>query len=542
LTAAPALAIVNGSGDIATVIGASRFYAAGYDGSGVVAINVDGGHGWTSHETLTATAQLLDARPFYTANGFAGEIGQLGSFDFHATWTAHALAGRGSTTTQRGIAYGATLWSGAIATSFVQGTTSWSWNRGAAFTYPYAESMLVGRAGLRADVINSSWGFSDPGGNNIWTWALDGMARSSGATTVFAAGNNGTNTSLFWGSPGGYNGIIVGALASGNNEVASFSSRGPVDYAAPNGAVVPAARARVDLVAPGQGLTLARYGGTTGSNAGGSDPTNGATNLYNNGVFGTSAASAIVAGAATLLVDMAYDRFAGNSRAHDGEVIKAVLLNSARKITGWSNGQTTDVNGVVRTTQALDFVSGAGALDLNAAFDQFGAGTTDLAGTNGGTVQAVGWDYGSVAQNATQSYSFAQALAAGERLDATLNWFVGRSYVATASDGSISANDNYFTDLALQVWRTDAPGGARMVAESNAAYLNTEHLSFLLSEAGLYQLRVVWMGERYDFVNNGNQAFGLAWNVTPMPEPAAALLMLVGAVLLRWRVVRRSEG
>ena len=540
-------AIVANGTSLANGIGASRFYAAGYTGSRAVVINVDGGYGWTGHDTLAGTAQLLDARPFYQAGGYGNEIGTLGSFDSHATMMAHALAGRGTTETQRGVAYGATLWSGAIATSFTIGSTNWQWNRGSAFTYPYAEAMITGRAGRQVDVVNSSWGWNETTGNNAFTIALDGITRSSARTAVYSAGNNGTNTSQFWGSPGGYNGIVVGALAAsgtGYNTVASFSGRGAINYADPLGNTVTAARARVDIVAPGQSLSLARYGGATGSNAGGTDPTNGATNLYQN-IGGTSVSSAVVAGAATLLNDMAYDRYASNPRSHDGQVIKAVLLNSATKIAGWTNAQATDGAGVLRTTQALDYNSGAGALNLNAAFDQFSAGTNDLAGTTGGTIQGIGWDYGVVSQNGSNSYSFAQVLTGGTQLNATLNWFVGRTYGGTTSDGFVNASDDFFTNLALQVFRTDLPGQPRLVAESNAAYINTEHLSFVLPDTGLYQLRVSWMGERYDLTGSNSQTYGLAWSsVTAVPEPGTLVMLLAGVAVVGWRAsraVRREQ-
>jgi Subtilase family len=539
-------AIVNSSTgtSIGDLIGANTFYNLGYTGSRAVAINVEGGYGWSGHETLTHVSQFFDARPAYIAGGFAGDIQALGSFDYHATWMAQALGGRGAAASQRGIAYGATLWEGAIASSFVGGTTNWNWNRSVGFSYPYSESMITGRAGRTADVVNSSWGYADGTGSDIFTTALDGITRASARTTVFSAGNNGANASLFWGSPGGYNGIIVGALgASGNNydTVASFSSRGPAPYTDPSGAFVANARARVDIVAPGQNITLARYGGATGGNTGGTDSTGGATNLYQGGVFGTSEASAIVAGGATLLNDVAYDRYAGNVRARDGEVIKAVLLNSARKIGGWANGQATGGDGVLRTTQALDYLSGAGALDLNAAFSQFTAGTNDLSGNTGGSISLVGWDYGVVSQGGSNNYSFTQALRSGAKLTATLNWFVGRTWVGVTAGGNIDQRDDFFTNLALQVWQLDAPGGAKLVAESDTAYLNTEHLSFTLANDGLYQLRVKWTGERYDFVNNNSQSFGLAWLAAEVPEASTWLLLLAGLGVVLLRAHRLSE-
>ena len=52
-----------------------------------------------------------------------------------------------------------------------------------------------------------------------------------------------------------------------------------------------------------------------------------------------------------------------SANALDARVIKANLLNAATRIAGWSNGESPhpNGNGGVKTTQSLDYVSGAGA-------------------------------------------------------------------------------------------------------------------------------------------------------------------------------------
>ena len=269
------------------------------------------------------------------------------------------------------------LWSGAIATQYngAPFTTGFGWSRGYAFTEPYAAAMLTGVAGRRTDVVNSSFGFFNSsnnaisGGNDVFTLTIDGMARQGRTTVVFSAGNSGTTQ--FVGSPGnGYNTIVVGVLGNdlGNppySTIAAFSTQGPQPYNGPDGFVPNVVR--VDIVAPGENMTLAFYGGTTGGNIGGTDPSGGANDWYSFNAAGTSFAAPTVAGGATLLCDVAYDRFAANSaNATDGQVIKAVLLNSASKPTGWNNGQSLQGT-VLRTTQALDYVYGAGKLNLDRA-------------------------------------------------------------------------------------------------------------------------------------------------------------------------------
>ena len=95
--------------DIAQFIGADTFYAAGYAGGNAVVVNIEGGHVWNGHESLGHVTQQF--------NGSDGP--QIGEFDRHATWVGHAIGGRNpagsSAAFERGIAYGATMWSGAVA-------------------------------------------------------------------------------------------------------------------------------------------------------------------------------------------------------------------------------------------------------------------------------------------------------------------------------------------------------------------------------------------------------------------------------------------
>lgn len=544
-------------------VGAERFYAAGYTGARAVVTNVEGGHVWNGHQTLSHVTTLLDARATYLANGV--DPGRLGQADRHATWVGHAIAGRstfsGGVNYQQGIAHGATLWSGALATEYGSPpwSNSWGWSRGYAFTDPYVRAMQTGVNGRRTDVVNSSWGFSGStqfaGGTDVFTRALDGLARANRTTVVISAGNEGPNSGTLRAPASGYNSIAAGALgpdtaATGAySTVATFSSRGPMPYVAPDGTVVPNARARIDLCAPGQNLTLAFYGGLTGGNVGGTDSSNGSTGFYTFNTQGTSFAAPIIAGGAALLCDLAYDRFGANApNAVDGQVIKSVLLNSADKLAGWDNGQAADPSGAVRTTQALDHAQGAGAMNLARAFDQFTAGTTDVAGLGGSSdVRGSGWDFGLLNEGLFNDYLIGDILRGGTTFNATLNWFVQRDYIGTAPGGGIDARDRSFTDLGLELWSFAGGSALSLVASSDAAYLNTEHFSVLLPSDGQYLLRVRWNGELYDLSGNPNssQTYGLSWSgvgaggAAVVPEPGTGALVLVGAAFL---LRRRRRG
>ncbi|MDP7162491.1 MAG: dockerin type I domain-containing protein, partial [Phycisphaerae bacterium] len=185
------------------------------------------------------------------------------------------------------------------------------------------------------------------------------------------------------------------------------------------------------------------------------------------------------------------------------------LLNSAHKTAGWDNGQTPFGAGV-ETTQSLDYHVGAGRLDLDRAYGQYLAGTTDLPGqANGnlGLVQAEGWDFGRVIDGTDNDYYINRQVKEGTTFAATLTWFRDRS----ASGPTVY--DNGQSDLDLIVF--DATGGtfAAEVSRSISDYNVVEHLYFTAPLTGYYGIRV-----RFDGVLFGtrtSEEYGLAWWAGP---------------------------
>jgi len=523
-------------GDVNARIGAERFYNAGITGQGAIVANVEAGHIWPGHETLGHVADFTHAPVAWDDPATPGPQ-QTDLIDRHATWVGHVLAGRTDPTSpqpvlQRGVAFDADLRSGAIATAWPADAFSLSFNFN-------AESFLTAYEAQfgTADVVNSSWGGNDPSGVNLFQVALDGLSnRYPGTTRVVSAGNAGpaNNTVQFPGS--GYNGITVGGLTNANDfdTVASSSSRGPQDWgvtlSASESLVIPAARAPIDLVAPSNALTLAFYGGRTGGN----NPTlSGSSNLgtdptaYSASVGGTSFAAPMVAGGAALLAS-AHDAdpdLAANPAGRDARVVKAVLMNSAEKLPGWFNGQKLS-GGSVITTQSLDHAQGAGRLDLDAAFDQYLAGTRDLPGLTGGTIDPVGWDFAEVGLGQTVDYVFPKAFGDGFELTATLSWFRDRDIQ------DLTVFENGEADLDLLVF--DAVTGD-VVARSISQFNLVEHLSFDLPGPGRYGLRVHYFGNNFGELTE--EQFALAWNA--VPEPAGLLLLSAGMLTL---VLRRRVG
>lgn len=542
--------------DINQLVGADAFYSAGYTGSSAIVTNVEGGHVWDGHQTLTPANVTTFLHSADSASATTG----VRQYDRHATWVGHHIAGTPGAATptpdgvERGIAYGSELWSGGIATSWVDpgaGNYAGSFNASAdSLITPYRDAVFGSAAtGLRTtDVVNSSWGNStlNDGGDYIAV-ATDALANDSAKTFVFSAGNSGAVNTV--GSPGsGFNSITVGASGSdgtGYDRVTDFSSLSPSDVYNPGtGVTIAGARAAVDIVAPGQDLIGAWYGGGTGGNTFGA-PIDANTDFYSFGINGTSFSSPIVAGSAALVVDA--NRSLGNLEGVDGRVVKSILLNSASKNIAdefgnpWTNGQVNS-GGVITTTQSLDYNSGAGALDLTQAYDQTTGGTTGtvLDASRHATVETTGWDLATVSEGTHNEYYLADRLLAGTDLTVTLSWFVDTLLDELTLDALYGSMDN----LDLQVWKTVAGVADTLVAESISVYNNVEHLFFEITETADYMIRVLWAGENWDLLSDVNsETYGLAWMGTAAPAEDGRIpvvpvwvLMLSGLLLLRRRL------
>lgn len=189
----------------------------------------------------------------------------------------------------------------------------------------------------------------------------------------------------------------------------------------------------MDIAAPGTNLTAAYCGGQTAGNnptlSGSPSGPAGGPEFHSTSVAGTSFSSPITAGAVALIDSAGYNSpdLSAHPAARDARVVKAVLLNSTDKVLGWDNGQGPHPNGFggVRTSQSLDFATGAGSLDLDGAFDQYVLGVTkDVPGTragNQGPVGPVGWDFGNVFNGIDNVYLISDLLSAGTDMTITLD-------------------------------------------------------------------------------------------------------------------------
>src|SRR5580704_14103399 len=115
--------------------------------------------------------------------------------------------------------------------------------------------------------------------------------------------------------------------------------------------------------------------------------------------------------------------------------MKAVLLNSATQLTGWTQpGTVTNGAGVITITHPLDASQGAGLANGGKAYNQyfggdqelisyvggrFGNGTTTNAPVNG-LLNPLGWDFRGSSFGLTNFYQ--QALPSAGPLRITLSW------------------------------------------------------------------------------------------------------------------------
>ena len=534
---------ISGTVNLQSLVGADRFYNAGFTGTNAVMANIEAGYIWNQHETLTHVTSI-------PTSGAAGE------FDRHATWVGMIMGGRlGGANPgeyQRGMAPDAQLASGAVATSWPSNNSTYPRYTTAFFLDyygislygPYRAAFISGvpttSGSRRADVVNSSWtGGGDVTGMDNLSGTLDALINENPRTLLtLAAGNSLTgaeNPNKVGAPASGYNNMSVAALGpNGAYDLPSFfSNSGPNDYYDPQNGTVSQARQVIDIAAPGENFGSAYYGGQTGGNGpsvfGPANDPAGGPNWYSRSIRGTSFSAPTVAGGAALLYDAAYALLGATPDSRDSRVMKAVLMNSAAKTQGWNNGQVANPNGFggVLTTRGLDNRVGAGRMDLNRAFDQLLSGTTDVLGTTQGSmgnVSKLGWDYGQVNEGTTNDYLITAPLSVGDTFTATLTWFRDRLMA-----GTTSYTDGSYDNLDLEMWSAVGGVATNLISASNSRYNNTEHFTFAIPSAGQYMLRVRWTEEMFDFVGDLNvEQYGLAWSTTSVPEPAAFLLLLMG--------------
>jgi hypothetical protein len=547
-------------------VGADLLWNSGYLGQGVIIANVEAGHFWSGHEVFQrfdAGGAALPAPIFINADPAGSELGEI---DFHATMVAHVLAGGSNTaalpdsytTYGIGMAPRATLWSGAIATSFdktVENAGSFDISD-ESFRTPYVAFFTGSNpatGGARADVINSSWGFDDPTYQAAETRTITGLAaQNPSVTAVFSAGNSGYGPDQIGGPASSPNVISVGSLGGAQWLTPSdFSSGGPVAFYHPGTqTLMPGERAAVHISAPGENFFLAAYL----QHSGGLEPIlvqegidEPASDLYFNfTASGTSFSAPVVAGGVGLLKELARDHFSGEANverlgaALDTRVVRSLIMATSLRTEGWDNGQHTSPGGPLVTTQALDYHTGAGAFDVSRAALVYALGTADVPGLGGGAnLQPSGWDFGSVTLGGTNDYFIdLSGVIEPSELAVSLNWFVDDSFDIATGETLYGS----FADLDLEIWSVSlGDNPTTVLAACRTPYNNTEFLRFPIAPGGRYALRVRFDQYVYNLdLADNDVGYGLSWATSPIPEPAS-FTFIAGLAALGFGLRRRPR-
>jgi uncharacterized repeat protein (TIGR01451 family) len=357
--------------------------ALGIDGSGVVVANIDSGVDW-QHPALQAKYRGYTGPgklPQHTGNWYdAIDGGATYPVDGngHGTHTMGTMVGDNGI----GVAPGARWIAVRAFDSAGSGQNSWIHD---AFQWVLAPN---GDPALAPDVVNNSWG-------NSWGASTEFQADvqallNAGIYPVFSAGNNGPNAGTV-GSPASYDiAFSVGATTS-DDEIASFSSRGPSPWG----------KTKPEVSAPGKDVRSALPGGAYGQ------------------LSGTSMAAPHASGLAALLLQ------ASPALANDLSDISNAMMSTAIPL-GSPIPNNTYGWGRIDAYNTVMSVASVGA--LQGTVTQAGGGTP----INNATIQITAHGGGpTINANSNASGNYHQGLAANT-YDATASAF---GYVPTTAFG-----------------------------------------------------------------------------------------------------------
>jgi len=346
-----------------------------------------------------------------------------------------------------------------------------------------------------ADIVTTSFGtqFED-----WWTRGIESMAEQDGIIVVAGIGNgsNAYDPLLYPGA--GANVIGVGVVNSVNTEnlatkLAHFSLVYPE-----HSSLGPTAegRCKPDIVAPGNCLAA--------------DANN--PNRYEPTGSWSSFSTPIVAGAIGLLVQKAKeDPNLTSAVAKDGGncVMKAILLNSAKKLPYWHKGRLEKDDD---HEAPLDYMQGAGMLNAVGAYKNLIAGQTKP-----GYVPATGWDNNelvrsSLGEGGQNIYKITLAEPNEEFITATAVW--NKHY---DSNYPFEPTPDKDTNLRLELWAVDTndPENNYLLDYSDSKVDNVEHI-YCKADANFtnYELIVTYANSSDSNEIQTDQRYGLAWDIT----------------------------
>ncbi len=332
-------------------IGADRVWAMGYTGQGIVIAGQDTGYDW-DHPALIDSYRGWDGSAaahdynWHDAIHFGGGVCGADSPEpcddhDHGTHTMGTMVGDDGGANQTGVSPGA-RWIGCRNMDRGNGTPAtyaecFQW-----FIAPTDGNGLNPDPARAPHVINNSWSCPPSEGCNPDTLrTIVENTRAAGIVVVVSAGNDGPACGTVQSPPAIYDASFSVGATDSTDDIAAFSSRGPVTVDGSN-------RPKPDVTAPGVAVRSSIRGGAYGT------------------ASGTSMAGPHVAGLVALLLSARPD-LAGRV-----DEIETIIRNSAVPLT---SGQTC--GGV------------PGSADPNQVF---GHGRIDAVETLTGDADQDGWD------------------------------------------------------------------------------------------------------------------------------------------------------
>lgn len=214
----------------------------------------------------------------------------------------------------------------------------------------------------------------------------------------------------------------------------------------------------------------------------------------------SSFAAPVVTGSVALLMQKA-ESDPDLTDAANNKVMRAILLNSARKLPYWHKGDfgTQDDH-----EYAFDFLQGAGAIDTIAAYNHL------IAGRGGALADGtIGWDENAIERikDSQNIYKIDVTEPKGKYITATLVW--NRHYL---NDYPFDQNYKADTDLRLEVWGVNEDETSEMLDYCDSVNDNVEHV-FLPVDPNFvsYDLIVKVSGAGED--GDDYERYGFAWSV-----------------------------